>query len=216
MSLAYPSSPSGRFIRLVDTALVVWTAVWVAIGIVVAVQVRGLTELSNTVIAGGRVLQATGQQLGVLGDVPFVGDRIRDVSDEVNRAADSAIASGRDSRERTRRLSVLLGFAVGLVPSVPLIALYVPLRVARAREVRGIRGALAERPDDPVLERFLARRAAQNLTFRELRGISDDPWRDLERGDHRPLADAELRRLGIARPAPEGPPRAVAPRGVRP
>jgi hypothetical protein len=60
MSLAYPSAPAGRLVRVVDVALVAWTAVWLVIGLQVARDVRGLTQLSRTVVAGGRVLQVTG------------------------------------------------------------------------------------------------------------------------------------------------------------
>jgi hypothetical protein len=141
MSLADPSAPAGRLIRVMDVALVAWTAVWLVIGLQVARDVRGLTQLSRTVVAGGRVLQVTGDELGALSTVPFVGDQLGTMSRQVDDAANQAIASGRDSAGRVRSLSVLLGFAVALVPTVPLLALYAPLRVGRAREVRAVRRA---------------------------------------------------------------------------
>jgi len=86
MSLAYPSSPSGRLVRFLDVAIILWTASWVILGFVVAGEVRGLTQLSDTVVAGGKVLKATGRELSALEQVPFVGDPIRAVEGEVNRA----------------------------------------------------------------------------------------------------------------------------------
>ncbi|MDP9342508.1 MAG: hypothetical protein M3Q23_10545 [Actinomycetota bacterium] len=199
MSLAYPSAPAGRLVRLIDAALIAWTVVWVVVGVMVARDVRGLTQLSDTVVAGGQVLRATGSELGALSSIPFVGDQIGSVGHQVNDAADQAIASGRDSAGRVRSLSVLLGFAIALIPTVPLIALYTPLRVARVREVRAVRRAMAEARGDPVFEQFLARRAAERLPYYRLRQISQDPWYDLATGRYERLAAAELERLGLSR-----------------
>ncbi len=199
MSLAYPSAPAGRLIRVVDAALIVWTAAWLLIGVAVARDVRGLTQLSGTVVAGGQVLRVTGSELGQLASVPFVGDQLGAVSQQLDGVADQAIASGRDSARRVRSLSVLLGFAVALVPTVPLIALYVPLRVGRAREVRAVRRAAAQAPGDPVLLQFLARRAVERLPYHRLRRVTPDPWADLAQGHYQRLAAAELERLGLSR-----------------
>jgi hypothetical protein len=199
VSLAYPSAPAGRLIRVVDAALIVWTAAWLLVGVAVARDVRGLTQLSGTVVAGGRVLQVTGSELGQLSSVPFVGEQLGAMSRQLNDAADQAIASGRGSAEQIRSLSVLLGFAVALVPTVPLIALYAPLRVSRAREVAAIRRAAARNPADPLLQQFLARRAAERLPYHRLRQVTADPWSDLAQGRYQRLATAELERLGLSR-----------------
>jgi hypothetical protein len=199
MSLADPSAPAGRLIRVMDVALVAWTAVWLVIGLQVARDVRGLTQLSRTVVAGGRVLQVTGDELGALSTVPFVGDQLGTMSRQVDDAANQAIASGRDSAGRVRSLSVLLGFAVALVPTVPLLALYAPLRVGRAREVRAVRRAAMQAPGDPAFQQFLARRAVERLPYHQLRRVTPDPWSDLARGDYQQLAAAELERLGLSR-----------------
>ena len=39
------------------------------------------------------------------------------------------------------------------------------------------------------LDEFLARRAVQNLPYHRLRAVSENPWRDLEEGRYRALAD---------------------------
>jgi hypothetical protein len=199
VSLAYPSAPSARLIRLLDAALVVWTVAWLVVGLVVARQVRSLTELSSTVVAGGQVLRATGDELSALSSVPFVGDQIGSVGRQVDDAADRAITSGRDSAARVKSLSALLGFAIALIPTVPLVVLYTPLRVARIREVREVRRAVAQSWGDPVFEQFLARRAAERLPYHRLRQVTPNPWEDLAAGRYERLSAAELRRLGLAR-----------------
>ncbi|MGH3452660.1 MAG: hypothetical protein ACRDQW_18550, partial [Haloechinothrix sp.] len=86
-------------------------------------------------------------------------------------------------------------------PTLPLLALYLPMRLAWRRQVRAVRRALERGPDDLAVDEFLAWRAVLNLPYDRLREVSADPWRDLEAGRYRKLGDAELRRLGINRPA---------------
>jgi hypothetical protein len=200
MALAFPTSPSRRSIRVLDVCAGLWVAAWIAIGVLVGIEVHGLKELSTTVVRGGRVLQATQQQLSALDSLPVVGGRIRSVEGVVGRAARSAIHSGTDSRSRTGTLSLLLGIAVALIPTLPVAGLYAPLRWARVQEVRAVRRGLREAHGDPAFEQFLALRAMQRLPFHQLRRLSENPLRDLQMGHHRALADAELARLGIDRP----------------
>jgi hypothetical protein len=41
----------------------------------------------------------------------------------------------------------------------------------------------------------------ENLSYDRLRALGDDPWRDIEEGRVRSLADGEIGRLGLRRPA---------------
>ena len=109
-------------------ALVAWTAVWVGLGIAVFFEVRGLRDVSNTLVQTGRAVDSTGAALEALGDVPLIGGKVRGYAAEVRRAGRSAEESGRTSKGHIESLSILLALAVGLIPTVPLAALYVPLR----------------------------------------------------------------------------------------
>lgn len=51
-----------------------------------------------------------------------------------------------------------------------------------------------------MLVEHLARAAVRRVPYGELRRVSENPWRDLERGEHTHLAAAELRRLGLSPP----------------
>lgn len=199
MSLAYPSSPSGRTIHFLDLVLVLWVAMWIVLGIQVRNEVRGLAELSDTVEAAGNTLDQAGRQLDTLKGLPFVGNRIHEVGQQLAVAARSAVQSGRSSRSHVLSLSALLGLAVALAPTLPLVALYVPLRRTRIQEVRVVWRAMRQAPGDPVFEEFLARRAAERLPYNVLLAVTPDPWDDLKEGRYGPLADAELKRLGIRR-----------------
>lgn len=196
MGIAFPV-PGLRLIRVLDVAVVVWVVAWVVLALLVGREVRDLRELSDTVVVAGVAVEETGDLVDSLGSVPFVGSRVGEVADRVRTAGRSAQASGRDSRDSTENLSILLALSIGLIPTLPLLGLYAPLRVTWAREARAVRRALAAGSADPVLKEFLARRAVLNLPYQELRAVSPDPFRDLEEGRFDELAARELERLGL-------------------
>ncbi len=198
MSLAV----SPRKLRALDAIVTLWTVAWVLLAVAVAREVHGLRELSSTVVAAGVATEEAGKAVGSLDALPVVGEEVDRIGSRAEEAGRSAQASGRASRESIQDLSVLLGLAIGLVPTLPLLAVYVTTRAGRAREARAVRQALADAGDDPRFLAFLARRAVHNLSLRQLRAISTEPWRDLDEGRYETLAGAELRRLGVERPAP--------------
>ena len=112
-----------------------WVVVWLFLGFRVADEVRGLSELSGTVTEVGAAVESAGATLGSLAAVPLIGDRVSAPSAEIQAAGRSAIASGRSSRESIRSLSTLLGFAVAVIPTVPLLVLYLPARLGYIRIV---------------------------------------------------------------------------------
>lgn len=197
--ITYGPGTSGWAIRILDLLLVLWAVGWVVIGLAVARDVRNLSSLSDTVVRAGTAVGETGRALRALEGLPFVGERIAGLATQIDEAAAQAVRSGRDSRESVHDLSVLLGFSVGVIPTVPILAMYAPFRVARVREVRALRKAASRARDDPMFEEYLAHRAVQNLPYHRLREITPNPWRDLESGRHSALARAELRRLGLRR-----------------
>ena len=200
MALVFPRTPRPAARRLLDAAIILWAAAWIVVGLLVAREVRGLADLSRTVTAAGYALQEAGNTLGTLEGVPFVGEDVGDVAERTERAGRSARESGRSSRESVESLANLLGLSIALAPSLPLIALYLPMRLAWIREVRAVRRALAAAPDERGLDEYLARRAALAMPYDRLSATTADPWGDLAAGERRRLSDAELRRLGIRRP----------------
>lgn len=194
------SLPSGRILLGLDIALIVWSVAWIAMGIAVSREVNGLAELSDTVRTVGGAVEASGGALEALSDLPLVGETIVGPSDQIEEAGRSAQESGESSRGSIDALSVLLGLAIALVPSVPLIALYLPGRISRAREADAMRTAVRLSGEDPEFQEFLARRALQHLSYRRLQEIAREPWRELPEGRHERLARAELERLGVSTP----------------
>jgi hypothetical protein len=199
MAMAFPR-PSARLIHLLDVAAILWLAGWIVLALFVGREVRDLRELSDTVVTAGVAVEDTGTLLGSLQDVPFIGGQVGDAAARVREAGESARISGRDSRQTTENLSVLLALAIGLIPTLPLLGLYAPLRLTWTRESLTIRRSLASAPHDRVRDEYLARRAVMNLSYRDLQAVSANPFRDLEEGRFDALADRELQRLGLRRP----------------
>lgn len=189
--------PGGRAQLLLDTLLLVWTLWWLAAGVLVAHEVRGLAELSDTAGKTGRAVIAVGDAVQAL---PLVGAQFDEPADAVRAAGADAVASARSARASARRVGLLLGVSIAAIPSLPVLLLYLPARIATARERRALRRAVAAGGRRAVDE-VLALRAVTHLPYRKLREISDDPARDLGDGLHGPLADAELRWFGVERPA---------------
>jgi len=121
--------------RAGDAAVVLWTALWIGLAVLVYHEVRGLRDVSDTLVSTGMAVDSTGRALQTVGDIPFVGGRVRGYADQVRRAGHSAVRSGRSSRDHIDTLSVLLAVMVALVPTAPVLALYFPLRRA-ARDGR--------------------------------------------------------------------------------
>jgi hypothetical protein len=126
--------PSGRFLAALGLFAVAWTVVWVLMGVWTKHEVQTLRQLSNTVIQSGVAVRQTGQALQGLGSIPFVGGEMTRVGREVSVAGANAQRSGRSSRSAVGSLSTLLGVAIAVVPTVPMLVLFlVTWRLARVR-----------------------------------------------------------------------------------
>jgi hypothetical protein len=115
--------------------VVLWTVVWILMGIWTHHEVRTLRQLSNTVVKSGGAVKQTGDALQGLRSVPFVGRNVARIGREVSAAGVDARRSGRASRSAVDNLATLLGIAIALVPTVPMIVLWVvTLRLVRRPE----------------------------------------------------------------------------------
>jgi hypothetical protein len=187
--------PGGRWITAMDVAAIVWIAAWAFIALRVSDEVAGLRELSVTAESAGRAVNEVGAALGSL-DLPFVGERLDRVAGSVTDAGRRTVDSARASRESVRELRVLLGLSIGLIPVSPLLLIYLPLRVAHARERRALRVLFTRAESDPELARLLERRALEHMSYRRLRDLPGRPWAWDDRDD---LAALEADRLGDRR-----------------
>jgi hypothetical protein len=195
--------------RRLNVAIAIWAAFWIGIAAYTAYEVAALRTLSHTVVKAGTATVSTGHALAAIGHLPFVGGRISTLAAQAVAAGASARASGASTSTTIDQLAVLFGIAIALIPTVPLLALYVPLRISWRRDRKAVRRAVAQWDGEPGLEAFLAQRAVAHLPFHELRELGYDGTEGS--ATDADLAVAELRRLGLDRPAR----RAFAPRRPR-
>ncbi|HJQ73809.1 MAG TPA: hypothetical protein VJ814_02910 [Gaiellaceae bacterium] len=194
-----PAFLSARAMRRLNVALAIWAAFWIGIAAYTAYEVAALRTLSHTVVKAGAATESTGHALEAVGHLPFVGGRISSLAQQAIAAGASARASGASTGTTIDHLAVLLGIAIALIPTVPLLALYVPLLLSWRRDRRAVRTAIAQWDGEPGLEAFLAHRALAHLPYHELRALGYDGTEGT--APDAELAAAELRRLGLDRTA---------------
>lgn len=114
--------------QLADLAAVVWAALWIGVAVQVAIEVRGLRDLSSTVTKTGAAVRESGEALERLEQLPIVGAELGGPAKRIQAAGRSAVESGESSRESIRNLSLLLAVAIGVIPSVALLGVYLHLR----------------------------------------------------------------------------------------
>ncbi|HEU5476376.1 MAG TPA: hypothetical protein VFU64_00920 [Gaiellaceae bacterium] len=194
-----PAFLSARGMRVLNVAIAIWAAFWIGIAAYTAYEVAALRTLSHTVVKAGTATVSTGHALAAIGHLPFVGGRISSLAAQAIAAGASARASGASTSTTIDQLAVLFGIAIALIPTVPLLALYLPLRISWRRDRKAVRRAVAQWDGEPGLEAFLAHRALAHLPFHELRALGYDGTEGS--APDADLAAAELRRLGLDRPA---------------
>jgi hypothetical protein len=111
-------------VRVLDAFAVCWTVLWILVGFLVFHEVRGLSSLSDTVVATGRALDTTSSALGAAASLPVVGGRVGELARSAHDLARTAVASGESSRDDVRNLAVLLWIAIAAAPTTPLLVLY--------------------------------------------------------------------------------------------
>jgi hypothetical protein len=183
-------APPSRGVRLaIDVAIAGWLIAWIVLGVAVANQVKQLGNLSDTAVLAGTAIEQTADVLDQIGRIPLVGTPVGDLADSIRRTGESARENGTASRDDVNDLSVLLGLSIALIPTIPLAAVWIPLRIRWRREKQAVKRALAS--GSPDLERLLAERARTSLPLDQVLALE---------ADRKALAHAELERLGLRVP----------------
>ncbi|MDQ1715547.1 MAG: hypothetical protein QOC60_1492 [Frankiaceae bacterium] len=192
--------PSAR--RGVSGALVVvWSVFWIVLGAWVGQQMWQVSKLTTTVADSGHALHQAGEALTSFAGLPLVGERSALLGTTVTQNADQIVLGATDAQRSTRRLAVLLGLSITLVPLAPVLGFYVPARRRAARDAADVRRLLAsEEPD--LVDALLAQRAVAHLPYAELLSFTSTPAADLRDRRFGQLADAELAYLGLRRKLP--------------
>jgi hypothetical protein len=174
-----------------------WVVFWLLPGGLVGYQVWSLSDVSRSVSASARAADQAGSALQELSAIPLVPEGRGRLGQDVRAAADEIHRTSVTRREDLRRLSILLAMSVAVVPTVPVVAMYLPGRLRWRRTVRCVEATLHREGRSASLDAFLAHRAVSDLTYPQLRNVTDDPVGDLLRDRHADLADIQLARLGL-------------------
>jgi hypothetical protein len=184
---------------VLDVTVAVWVVFWIVVGVLAAVEIDRLGRLGDPVVRTADGLRRTADTLGALSRVPLIGGSLGDAVKQVDATAVAARTEVAAAKVTVRYVSLIVGFALAMGQAALGLLLYLSLRLPWRHEVGDVRRALAADPNDPMLGRYLARRALEGVSFAQVQAWGSDPWSDVQTGDEWRLAEVELRRLGLQR-----------------
>jgi len=195
----YPDLPRRRMATVAgDLALLLAVLAFAWLGTTVHDAVEELTAVSEGVQeVGGTVERSFDEAGATVGRAPLVGGQLADALREAGRdTGGRAAEAGRDGQRSIEELADLLGWVMFLVPTVLLLARFLPPRIAQVRKLTGARRVLML-PEGVERRRLLAQRAAFGLPYATLLQYTDDPLGDLQAGRLGPLVAAVREDAGL-------------------
>jgi hypothetical protein len=120
-------------VRRWDIALSVWAVVCVALALTTAVQIHGLSRLSDTLTRASQAVDTTATGLDRIADIPIIGTEVSAVVTRLRETSDSALANARETRNRIDVVATLIGVAIVVVAVVPPTVAYLAVRPALRR-----------------------------------------------------------------------------------
>lgn len=203
--LFYADTPVRRSLQVAgDLLLVVWVYAWIRTALTVREATLSLGRPGQEISEAGTGLAGQLRDAGrTVGDLPLVGDEVRRPFDGAGGAADRLAAAGDAQVAAVETLAFWLGLAIGAIPVLIALAVYLPLRWRFVREATAGRRFVDDADD---LDLF-ALRAMSRQPLHRLARISDDPAGAWRRGDPdvvRRLAALELRDSGLSVPKATG------------
>jgi hypothetical protein len=195
MMKLYAEIPSMRIGQLLnDLALVVWCAIWVRVGMWVHDLFTKLAGPGELIERAGVDLEDRLLSLGSdMSAVPVVGPELRGPFEAASEAGRSLAAAGQTQQDVVHDVALMLGVLFALLPILFAVGQWLP---ARVRWIREASAAHRIRVDADDLYLF-ALRAAATRPLPELLRATPDPAAALARGDFKPLAELELRDIGL-------------------
>ncbi|MGE2721372.1 hypothetical protein [Mycolicibacterium celeriflavum] len=198
--IPYATKPSRIMAQLVsDVVVVVWTTVWVLVGMAVHSAVSTIAAVGRQVETGANGvadnLDAAGERTD---SFPLIGDALSSPLRAASEAALDIAGAGHSLDTTASWLAWVLALAVAAPPIlfVAMPWLYLRLRFFR-RKWTAITLART-----PAGEQLLALRALANRPLAKLVAVHADPvgaWRMQDADAIRGLAALELRSAGVAR-----------------
>ena len=179
---------------LQDVALLVWSYLWIRVGMHVYDLVVRLAEPGRTVERAGVGLSGTLADISSkVEEIPLVGGSLRAPFAAAGEAGAALQRAGIAQQEVVHDLAQWLGVLLAVIPISYVAYKYLP---DRWRWIREASAASTLRIDAEDLHLFALRAIARQPLY-ELQRVASDPAAALARGDYEPLAALELGSLGL-------------------
>ena len=196
----YATTPGRLLAQLTsDAVVVVWTILWVLVGLAVHSAVSSIAAVGRQLNDGATGVSDNLNSAGdSTDDVPLIGEALSKPLRAASRAALDIAGAGHSLDSTATWLAVVLGLAVA---APPILFVALPWLVLRIRFFRRKWTALTLAAT-PAGEQLLALRALANRPLAKLAAVSIDPvgaWRRDDAIAIRGLANLELRSSGIRR-----------------
>ena len=197
--LPYATTPGRLLAQLFsDVAVVIWTFIWVLVGLAVHSAVSTIAEVGRQVEGGAGGVANSLKSAGNGADrIPLVGDTVSKPLTAASKAALDIAGAGHNLDTTASWLAVVLALAVAAPPTLAVVMPWLALRIRFFRR----KWTVSTLATTPAGEQLLALRALANRPLRRLTAVSPDPvgaWRMADPGTIRGLAALELRSAGIA------------------
>ncbi len=183
-----------------DLLVLLWVLTWIQLARVVHDATLALAVPGREIEEAGSGLAGRLRDAGsTVASIPLVGDDVGAPFEGAGDAADRIAAAGTAQVEAVQTLAFWLGLAVGAVPVLVVLAVYLPLRWRFIREATAGQRFVDSGED---LDLF-ALRAMAHQPLHRLARISPDPaggWRVRDPRVVRELAVLEMRDVGLASP----------------
>jgi hypothetical protein len=198
----YATTPGRLFAQLLsDLVVVVWTTVWVLVGMAVHSAIATIAEVGRQVQTGATGVSGNLSSAGdSVDNVPLIGDGLSGPLRAASDAAREIAGAGQSLDSTATWLAWVLALAVA---APPILAVAMPWLFLRVRFFRR-KWTAVTLARTPAGEQLLALRALANRPLRKLMDVSMDPvsaWRRDDAIAVRGLADLELRAAGVRRKA---------------
>jgi hypothetical protein len=199
----YSEIPTARLREMIaDLSTWAWVVLWTVVGVRIHDAISGFSEAGRVLRGGGQNIESAGAQLGAaLHGLPLVGPGIDDVTTKTFATAGEPFQYvGGELESLLIFIARLLAILVVAVFLVPWLLRYVPWRASRLATVRAAHRAIRRAPVDvstATLQRQLATRALNRLSYPELLEHTPDPFGDFAAGRFDRLVTAELASVGL-------------------
>ena len=201
----YPelSGPRTRTI-LCDIGVLLLIGLFAWTGKEVHDTVERVNSLSRGVIdAGSSVQGGFDDAAGAVDDVPVVGGALADgLRSSGSASGGNVAAAGEAGEAAVSDTASLLGWAIFGLPTLVLLAFFVPLRALQVRRLT-LGAQMLQGAPPGERRRLLAQRAAFGMAWADLRPFSKDPLGDLQDERYEPLLAALYAEAGLRPPGPQ-------------